>query len=290
MPLQGWKIGDWINPIVKEADKPGRSAAEMKAIFDSNSNQLKEALNGLIDSLAAQSASGGLGSAQVAADVPAGSILSQLQALRAILDERVQTVEIGTVETVDPSAPAVVTITGELPRVVLNFQLPQGYQGDPTNNHATTHAIGGNDPVTPGGIGAADLMHAAQHGASGADPVTPAAIGAAAAGHTHAQAEVAGLPAALNGKAATAKYTVTLPTTGWVTGTGQYTRALSVPGILATDDPIICPVWSAVAATRQAQLAAWGYVDAIFTSANAITVYAAVVPGTALPLQIQVVR
>ena len=34
MPLQGWKIGDWINPIVKEADKPGRSAAEMKAIFD----------------------------------------------------------------------------------------------------------------------------------------------------------------------------------------------------------------------------------------------------------------
>lgn len=45
------KIGEWSNPIVNEADRPNRSAADMKAIFDSNANELKDALNGLIDDL-----------------------------------------------------------------------------------------------------------------------------------------------------------------------------------------------------------------------------------------------
>lgn len=60
MAIQDNKITTWTNPIVNEADRPRRSAADMKAIFDSNSNQLKEALNGLIDALA-QSGGGDIG-------------------------------------------------------------------------------------------------------------------------------------------------------------------------------------------------------------------------------------
>lgn len=51
MSIAGRKIGEWRNPIVDELDKPVRSASEMKAIFDSNSNELKEALNGTIDDI-----------------------------------------------------------------------------------------------------------------------------------------------------------------------------------------------------------------------------------------------
>ena len=51
MSLIDSKIGDWTNPVVNEADRPQRSADEMKAVFDSNSNQLKTALNAAIDRL-----------------------------------------------------------------------------------------------------------------------------------------------------------------------------------------------------------------------------------------------
>ncbi len=51
--------------------------------------------------------------------------------------------------------------------------------------HASTHATGGSDPVSPASIGAVDLAtfnsHKARHAAGGADALTPADIGAAAA-------------------------------------------------------------------------------------------------------------
>ena len=57
MSITDNKITTWNNPIVNEADRPQRSASDMKAIFDSNSNQLKAALNALIDALAQGGAS-----------------------------------------------------------------------------------------------------------------------------------------------------------------------------------------------------------------------------------------
>lgn len=51
MSIQDRRIEEWRNPISAEADRPNRSAADMKAIFDSNTNELKDALNGLIDDL-----------------------------------------------------------------------------------------------------------------------------------------------------------------------------------------------------------------------------------------------
>lgn len=55
--INDYKITTWNNPIVNEADRPQRSASDMKAIFDSNSNQLRTALNNLIDALAQGGAS-----------------------------------------------------------------------------------------------------------------------------------------------------------------------------------------------------------------------------------------
>lgn len=57
MSITDNKITRWNNPIANEADRPQRSAYDMKRVFDSNSNQLKSALNNLIDELSEQGAS-----------------------------------------------------------------------------------------------------------------------------------------------------------------------------------------------------------------------------------------
>lgn len=62
MGITDRKITAWTNPIVAEATQPERSAEEMKGIFDSNSNQLKAALNGLLGDLAAPTAASQIGS------------------------------------------------------------------------------------------------------------------------------------------------------------------------------------------------------------------------------------
>lgn len=44
--------------------------------------------------------------------------------------------------------------------------------------HASQHASGGSDPITPAAIGAADRTHASQHASGGEDQITPESIGA----------------------------------------------------------------------------------------------------------------
>lgn len=51
MSIQDLKIGAWKNPIVNEADRPNRAPADMKAVFDSNTNELREAHNNLVDAV-----------------------------------------------------------------------------------------------------------------------------------------------------------------------------------------------------------------------------------------------
>lgn len=86
MAIKDNKILSWTNPIVNEADRPQRTASEMKAVFDSNSNQLRDALNNLIDTL----------SEQGAAELPAApiegvdgeTVEEQLAGLKKYADER----------------------------------------------------------------------------------------------------------------------------------------------------------------------------------------------------------
>lgn len=86
MAIKDNKITSWTNPIVNEADRPQRTASEMKAVFDSNSNQLRQALNGLIDDLSKN------GAAELPAaplDGVAGTTVEeQLAGLKKYADER----------------------------------------------------------------------------------------------------------------------------------------------------------------------------------------------------------
>ena len=51
------KINEWENPISNQADRPLLTAEQMKAAFDSNSNQLRSVVNALIDALSSDGAS-----------------------------------------------------------------------------------------------------------------------------------------------------------------------------------------------------------------------------------------
>jgi len=62
-------------------------------------------------------------------------------------------------------------------------------------------------PQNPSGSsGGTPSAHASSHATGGSDPITPTSIGAAAATHTHAVADVTGLQTALDGKQAAGSY------------------------------------------------------------------------------------
>lgn len=86
MALTDNKITSWVSPVINEADRPQRTASEMKAVFDSNSNQLRDALNNLIDTLSEQ------GAAELPAapieGVEGDTVEEQLSGLKKYADER----------------------------------------------------------------------------------------------------------------------------------------------------------------------------------------------------------
>lgn len=84
-------------------------------------------------------------------------------------------------------------------------------------------------------------------------------------------------------------YTATLGT-AW-TGSGPYTQAVAVSGILASDMPHITPVYSTDNATAIAQKEAWSCVSKGEATANGIkfTCFDSK-PAVAIPIQIEVMR
>lgn len=158
MAMTDSKILSWTSPVSAEADQPIRTASAMKAVFDSNSNQLKTALNAVIDTLAGSGGSAEIGSAAIS-DVDAGTLLSQLTTLRALIDQRVKNIAVGTVITGAAGSSAAVNVSGTMPDVVLNFTIPKGDAGNPALPHAFEHASDGDDPIAPSSIGAAAADH-----------------------------------------------------------------------------------------------------------------------------------
>lgn len=90
------------------------------------------------------------------------------------------------------------------------------------------------------------------------------------------------------GKAETATYSGTLPITGWTDNTGYFTKAVTVTGILATDEPILDLV--ATTSGFEAEQGAWGKVFKAVTSAGTITFYASEIPATEVNFIAKVVR
>ena len=85
MALNDRKITDWTQPVSSLDDRPQMAAAALKAAFDSNSNQLKPALNGVIDDLTGTGGAGNIGVAAIAG-VTGTTVQAMLAALKTLID------------------------------------------------------------------------------------------------------------------------------------------------------------------------------------------------------------
>lgn len=84
-------------------------------------------------------------------------------------------------------------------------------------------------------------------------------------------------------------YTGSIPT-GW-SGSGPYTKVVTLSGILATDHPIVDLVASSNYATAEEQIEVWGSIYKVDASAdNTLTFYATDKPDVAIPIQVRCIR
>jgi hypothetical protein len=95
---------------------------------------------------------------------------------------------------------------------------------------------------------------------------------------------------AVGARATTATFNATITANGW-TGTGPFTKAVTVTGITATDNPILDLDLSGVTfANVPATQTAWGKVYRGVTTANTITFHATEALTVAMPFTAKVVR
>lgn len=92
------KIGEWNSPVSAEADRPNRPATDMKAVFDANSNQIKEAFNNLVDAVQAGGADMTFSQAGSRANIASGesmaTILGKISKFFADAELAVSTVDV----------------------------------------------------------------------------------------------------------------------------------------------------------------------------------------------------
>lgn len=112
----------------------------------------------------------------------------------------------------------------------------------------------------------------------------------AAAQHSHAISAITGLQTALDGKATTALYALTLLSTGWTGDAVPYAQEVTVTDITAADTPLVDIVQTGTEATDEPMREAWGVVTRIVTGAGKITAYASEKPTVNIPIQLKVVR
>ena len=140
----------------------------------------------------------------------------------------------------------------------------------------------GTVPIESGGTGATNAADARTN-----LDITPENIGAAPASHSHTISDVNNLQTTLNGKATTARYTATIPASGW---SASNTVTVAVSGMLASDTPIVDIVQTGTSSTDETMRENWAKITRITTAANSITVYASEVPSASIPIQLKVVR
>lgn len=87
MALTNRKITGWAQPIVSLDDKPKLTAAALKAAFDSNSNELKPAINGMIDDLTGTGGAGEIGTSPIEG-VTGTDVQTMLAFLKGLIDLR----------------------------------------------------------------------------------------------------------------------------------------------------------------------------------------------------------
>ena len=87
MALIDRKINDWSQPVSSLDDKPQMTAAALKAAFDSNSNQLKPAINGIIDDLTGSQGALNIGLTPIDG-LSGGNVQAVLQAVSLLLKNK----------------------------------------------------------------------------------------------------------------------------------------------------------------------------------------------------------
>lgn len=85
MGLLDRKITSFVQPVTSLDDKPQMTAAALKAAFDSNSNELRPALNGVIDDLSGTGGAGEIGVTAISG-VDGTTVQLVLVALKSIID------------------------------------------------------------------------------------------------------------------------------------------------------------------------------------------------------------
>jgi hypothetical protein len=91
-------------------------------------------------------------------------------------------------------------------------------------------------------------------------------------------------------KATYTVYTATIPSASWTGSSAPYSKAVTVTGILSTDEPIIDLVLSGTYATDVTMRTNWGLIYRGVTSTDTITFYADSVPSADINIQLVVVR
>ncbi len=233
MAITDKKIGSWTNPVVNEADQPQRTAAEMKAIFDANSNQIKAAFNAVIDELVGTGGAGNVGNGALG-EIPAGTVAAQLAALlnmfgsypsssdikgiRLSADNKIEVTLDGTtwqptVQTGDP-----VTDLGALP-VAADIQDTDGflmYDASEMKNKRTLWSK--IKSVLGNAFAEAGHTH------------TPSSIGAASSDHTHTLSSLGAAPASV-------AVTALLYADNWE----RNLQAVSASGVTESNNIIVSP-------------------------------------------------
>ena len=198
-------------------------------------------------------AAGSNASATIAGDPPNQTLSLTIPRGAAGANGPANVLTIGTVTTGAPSSNAAATITGTAPNQVLNLTIPQGVQGNTGSGatDATTTAKG-------------SIQLAGDLAGTAAAPTVPGLAGKAPTVHTHAQADVTGLVAALaalvptsrtvNDKALTANISLSATDVGAAAATHAHSVAVFTDVVQVMKD------WlkSADLATARANLGAVG--------------------------------
>lgn len=163
---------------------------------------------------------------------------------------------------------------------------PQGPRGDVGAD--VVRSVAGQLPDEAGGV-VLQARHIGALPASGGTMTGNIDLGGNAL--TNVKAPAAATDAATKGYVDEKRKTFTATVgTGW-TGSGPYTQAVAVSGILATDMPHITPVYSTDNATAIAQKEAWNCVSKGEATANAVVFTCFEErPQAEIPIQIEVIR
>lgn len=239
-------------------DRVQNQAQTLKATFDQAGVDIKEAHNTLIDELELNSSASNIGARSTQSGN--STVQTELDLLNTKLTNKVDKTSGKQLSTEDYTTVEKLKLAN-IEEGANNYVLPE----------ASTTTLGGikvdgSTIVVENGVAKAKASDAADY---------------------TARAEIEVLK---QEKAETITYTTTIPSTGW-TAEAPYYVDVAIEGLLATDNPMITPVYTGTVGTDTTIKEAWNKIDRAVTSADSLRVYAfEEVPSANIPVQLQVVR